>query len=157
MKLNESFENNDQPNIDPELLLLTHRIKNFTERVLKRFSLVNPEDIELVKVILFEKQLKMINSDLNNRYDKLSDLSEKLIESDKANTPEFRKKREKIKNEINEIIDAQSKLETLMIDAEKSKILISMSDKKDISRAEEIVKYLLDDFNNTIAPRTDLN
>ncbi|NCS98587.1 hypothetical protein GW764_00185 [Candidatus Parcubacteria bacterium] len=157
MKLNESFENNDQPNIDPELLLLTHRIKNFTERVLKRFSLLNPEDIELVKVILFEKQLKMINSDLNNRYDKLSDLSEKLIESDKANTPEFRKKREKIKNEINEIIDAQSKLETLMIDAEKSKILISMSDKKDISRAEEIVKYLLDDFNNTIAPRTDLN
>ena len=157
MKLNESFENNDQPNIDPELLLLTHRIKNFTERVLKQFSLLNPEDIELVKVILFEKQLKMINSDLNNRYDKLSDLSEKLIESDKANTPEFRKKREKIKNEINEIIDAQSKLETLMIDAEKSKILISMSDKKDISRAEEIVKYLLDDFNNTIAPRTDLN
>ena len=157
MKLNESFENNDQPNIDPELLLLTHRIKNFTERVLKRFSLLNPEDIELVKVILFEKQLKMINSDLNNRYDKLSDLSEKLIESDKANTPEFRKKREKVKNEINEIIDAQSKLETLMIDAEKSKILISMSDKKDISRAEEIVKYLLDDFNNTIAPRTDLN
>lgn len=158
MKLNESFENNDdQPNIDPEFLLLKERIKNFTERTLEELADLDPEKLKIVKAILNEKQLKKMNSYLNDRYDELSDLSEKLIDSDTANTPETKKKRAEIARELNEIIEIQKKLEELLVSAEESRLIFSITDKKDVDEAEEIVDQILNDFNNSIKPKTDLN
>jgi|GEM_PF-6414221 ABC-type transporter Mla subunit MlaD len=157
MKFNESFENQPSPEMDPEILLLTERIKNFGRRITEELSGLEKTDLKLVKALLSHKQLKKMNSDLNEKYDNLSERSEELIDSVNADKPEIREERKEIANEINKIMEAQQELEKILINHEDLESVIKMADKEKLDRAEEIANKLLEDLNNTIKPRTDLN
>jgi ABC-type transporter Mla subunit MlaD len=98
-----------------------------------------------------------MNSDLNEKYDNLSERSEELIDSVNADKPEIREERKEIANEINKIMEAQQELEKILINHEDLESVIKMADKEKLDRAEEIANKLLEDLNNTIKPRTDLN
>jgi hypothetical protein len=52
MKFNESFENQPSPEMDPEILLLTERIKNFGRRITEELSGLEKTDLKLVKALL---------------------------------------------------------------------------------------------------------
>jgi len=150
MKFNESFENQPSPEMDPEILLLTERIKNFGRRITEELSGLEKTDLKLVKALLSHKQLKKMNSDLNEKYDNLSERSEELIDSVNADKPEIREERKEIANEINKIMEAQQELEKILINHEDLESVIKMADKEKLDRAEEIANKLLEDLNNTI-------
>ena len=159
MKLNESFGGNYDENLptDPENLLLSSRIKSFLNNVGETLSGLDKETFKLVRAILNKKQLKEINTELNDKYNELSEQSEKLIESENSNSPEIRKKRAEIAKELNQILETQEELEPLLINLEESEIIISMASQEEKDKAEKISDNLLNNLDSVIKPKTNLN
>ena len=158
MKFNEQFENSGRelPQ-DPEFLLVSKQINNFLDKIVDKLSKQPPEKIELVKAILNKKYLKDIYVVLENKYEELSELSEKLIDSTNSESPEVRKKRKIVADELNQIMEQQEKMNPFILQIDSYEEIISLASKEKIDEAQKLVSSMYENIDIVLNPRTDLN
>ena len=137
--------------------LALDNIRNLFEKIDEKAAGKSPAIIELAQALVHTEKMKRLGVEIQAEFSRLTDESEKLIDSPKADTPEVLEMRQVLKMKMNELLEV-----SLQITKENEGLLaleslISASSDEEVAEAREFLDACQMLVGSTTSPKFGQN
>jgi hypothetical protein len=119
--------------------LALDNIRRLGEKLDEKAEEKDPAILKLAQALIHTEKMKKLGVEIQDEFSRLTDESEKLIDSPEADTPEVLARRSKLKTQMNELLEVSLQITKENEDLFALEDLISTSSVEDVAEAREFL------------------